>query len=129
MEYKMNKTDRLRSIKIYEATAEIINRQPTLGKTYVFETNVRWENEAQSINSRNSFYNRKLKLACKKAGINQITFHTARNTVADVLIKDNTPMRKVQEILGHSKMSSTEIYAKSFYKEDTAEALGKLHKK
>jgi len=63
---------------------------------------------------RNNYVNVNLKRIAAAAGINskKITFHTSRHTVATLLISKNVPIEVVSKILGHSAISTTQIYAK-----------------
>lgn len=52
------------------------------------------------------------KSACKNAGINKkITPHTMRHSFATNLLQNNTNMRYVQEMLGHSSLQTTQMYS------------------
>ena len=49
----------------------------------------------------------------KKAGLSKkITPHTFRHTVATLLLENGVGIRNIQKILGHSSITTTEIYAK-----------------
>lgn len=54
---------------------------------------------------------RQLKLACTQAGIaKHVTVHTLRHSFAAHLLQAGTDIRTVQELLGHSDVSTTMIY-------------------
>lgn len=122
--YEMRKTLKPRSIKLNKFALEIIKRQKTKG--YIFNTRVDWTNPDQSINSRNAFYNQRLHEMCKKLKIPEITFHTSRNSFADLAIGKKIDAHKLKEMLGHSKIATTEIYMKDFYREETDEAMDQI---
>jgi site-specific recombinase XerD len=66
----------------------------------------------------NLTYNRTINLQLKRiaaaAGINgkKVTFHTSRHTAGTLLVSKGVPEQVIQEILGHSDISTTQIYAK-----------------
>lgn len=46
-------------------------------------------------------------------GINKmLTSHIARHTCATLLLRRNVSLKTISEMLGHTKISTTEIYAK-----------------
>lgn len=65
----------------------------------------------------NSTANRILKEVILKSKIDNadkrhITFHCGRHTAATLLLQQSVPMTTIQKILGHTKLSTTQIYAK-----------------
>lgn len=60
----------------------------------------------------NADVNRKLRDIMKKAGIDKrVTFHSSRHTCATTLVYDGVPITSVQKVLGHKKISTTQIYS------------------
>lgn len=52
-----------------------------------------------------------VKLASKKAGIKKdVHCHTLRHSFATHLLENNVDIRKIQELLGHADLSTTQIY-------------------
>lgn len=52
-----------------------------------------------------------IKLAAKKAGIDKkVTPHTLRHSLATHLLESGENIRKIQELLGHASLSTTQIY-------------------
>ncbi len=59
----------------------------------------------------NQYLNRELKKVFLKAGIlKPLTFHSARHTTATFLLYKGANMTTVQKILGHRKITTTQIY-------------------
>jgi integrase/recombinase XerC len=61
----------------------------------------------------------------KKAGVD-ITPHMLRHNVGYQLVKQNTPMTTIQQILGHESILTTNLYTQTT-EQDKAEALMNLH--
>lgn len=60
----------------------------------------------------NADTNRHLSVIQKMAGIKtRVTFHTARHTCATLLCHQGVPITTVQKILGHTKLTTTQLYS------------------
>ncbi len=88
--------------------------------------NIDWDNKSKQIEAKNAYYNKKLKEACKEAKIPKISFHTSRHSVADLAHSKNIGISGIKDLLGHSKIATTERYMKRFYQEETDEAMDKI---
>ena len=64
--------------------------------------------------------------AAKAAGIRNAGIHMLRHTCASMLIRLNTPITTVSEILGHSSVEITLKTYAHFYTEDSFTAMAKL---
>lgn len=66
----------------------------------------------QSIGN-NSAVNATLREILTLAGVKtefKVTFHTSRHTFATLLLQNGTPMEAIQQMLGHRKIETTQIY-------------------
>lgn len=73
----------------------------------------------QHVNSKNTLVNKLLGSAVKSAGIDKhITFHSARHTFAYISDQKNIPLGTIQQLLGHSKLSTTLGYVQSLRSSD-----------
>jgi integrase len=54
---------------------------------------------------------KRFKAACREAGVRVIKFHDLRHTFATRLAASGTPIRTIQEFLGHADSKTTQIYA------------------
>jgi integrase/recombinase XerD len=70
--------------------------------------------------------NRVLRNRCKDLAIPVITSHSFRHSLGTHLLRSGCDIRYIQAILGHKRISSTEIYTK-VDKEDLKGALDKYH--
>jgi len=51
-----------------------------------------------------------MRTLCRRAGVKYFRYHTLRHLGASLMAQSGVPIRTIQEILGHEKMSTTEIY-------------------
>lgn len=90
-------------LRYLEGTREMMIRNPE--SVYLFA------NCSGQPMSRQGFW-KLIKHYAKKAGITEdITPHTLRHSFAAHLVENGADLRSVQEMLGHSDISSTQIYA------------------
>ncbi|MFI3177894.1 MAG: tyrosine recombinase [Eubacteriales bacterium] len=84
------------------------NARPLLMKSG--ESDILFLNCSGRVMSRQGFW-KLIKAYAKKAGIkSEITPHILRNSCASHMIENGADLRSVQEMLGHSTLTSTQIY-------------------
>lgn len=100
--FKMKKVKRLQTVYLSdEALKWLPGREGTKDNDVIFNL------------PKNDSANRQLARWVKLAGITKtVTFHVGRHTAATLLLNQNVPIATVSKFLGHTKISTTEIYAK-----------------
>lgn len=102
VEFRQQKTSGLMTLKISDEAVKWIPEQES--KT---------DNDFVFILPKNDSANVQLKKWCKDAGITKyVTFHCSRHTSATLFLTLGTPIEVASKLLGHSKISTTQVYAK-----------------
>ncbi len=70
--------------------------------------------------------NARLRKICLELGLPVITSHGFRHSLGTHLLRSGCDMRHIQVILGHDKLSSTQIYTK-VYADDLKDSIDKYH--
>lgn len=61
----------------------------------------------------NTYMNRALKVIAKECGIDKpLSFHCSRHTFSTLALSKGMPIESISKILGHTKITTTQIYAK-----------------
>lgn len=147
--YRMGKNGKERNLELVEDAQKILAfywREDALPTDYIFpflDNRAKWATESakgrdtmeenlqkalfNNIASRNVILNRNLKSIAKKAGISKnVTFHTSRHTFANLAMKEGVESGKIQGLLAHSSLATTEGYMGHFGKKEADEALEKV---
>jgi integrase len=103
---KREKTNELVKVPLLPKALAIINKYKVISET----TNSKTLLPLYSNQKTNSY----LKEIAKTCGIHKnITFHVARHTFATtIMLSNGVPIETVSKLLGHTKLSTTQIYAR-----------------
>lgn len=120
----MGKGSKERIIPLTKITFKYLNDYLNNARGYILKTKMSdyifLNNNGEKM-SRQGFF-KILRQICKKQGINkEISPHTLRHSFATHLLNNGADLRVIQELLGHSDISTTEIYthlSKEKIKED-----------
>ena len=102
-----------RIIPIYPSAAKHINDYITMVRSVIIQddTDVLFANMSGQPMSRQGFW-KIIKYYADKAGIDKdITPHTLRHSFAAHLLQNGARLKDIKEMLGHSDISSTQVYA------------------
>ncbi len=123
LRYTMKKTGTVKNIKLYPQALQILEYYNTENKReYIFPIlDQVYEDEfllRKKISSRNVLTNKWLKNIARKANIQEnLTFHIARHSFANVALKKGMSVYSLSKALAHSDLKITEMYLKSFDEE------------
>lgn len=127
--FKTNKGNKYISVKIHARLQAIIDFYPDSEFLFPYVKVMpagKWYKKM--IDSLNVIVNRNLKIVAQLARISKLlTFHIARHTFAYHLKKKTDSMHVIQDSLGHSKSSTTEVYMKALDDEYLDRELDKLY--
>lgn len=131
--YTMNKTTKNRSIFLTQKAVDIQkfyekHPEPLLFPILKSIPADKFDQQA-AISRANASANKYLKTLEKMVVSDiKLTFHSSRHSLADYAKKMGLDMHTIKELLGHDKITTTAIYMKDFYQEETDEAIKKLFK-
>lgn len=124
-------TPQHRNIKLMPKAKAIADHYIKLEKRYLFDLIDKLPKDKfealKMINTKNSLANKYLKKLSKLIEANiDLSFHTSRHSFSDYAKKNGLGIHEIKELLGHSRVGTTEIYMKDFYEEESDEAMEKL---
>ncbi len=91
-------------IFLFQAIIEGLEAIP-IGNSYVFC-------KSNGEKFTGDYFTKRFKSACNKAGIDKtIHFHSLRHSFASNLVQKGISLYKIKELLGHSSITTTEIYS------------------
>ena len=147
--YKMGKNGKERNLELVQEAKQILElylKRNNLPTDYIFpflDSSAVWAKESakdfntmpeflkkalfNQVASRNVIMNRCLKRIALKAGINKkVTMHTSRHSFANMAMREGVESSKIQGLLAHSSLSTTEGYMGYFGRKEEDEVLAKV---
>lgn len=120
-----------RNLKLMSKAKTIADYYLNLNKRYLFDLIDKLPKDKfealKTINIKNSLANKYLRKIAKLIEANiDLSFHTSRHSFSDYCKKNKLDVHDIKELLGHTRVGTTEIYMKDFYKEESDDAMEKL---
>ncbi len=118
IQFKRRKTSRIYDIKITKQLETVLNFYTTNkdSENYIFPIIKRegLELQLRDIKSARKRYNKGLRELALECGIKeQLTSYVSRHSFATHALLKNVPLAAISAMLGHTKLSTTQIYLKS----------------
>lgn len=149
LEYTMGKNGKVRNFKLVaeaEAILALYWSEDVKESDYIFpllDSNTIWARESykgastmsedlqkklfNQIASKNMMMNRSLKRIAGLANIKKnLSFHISRHTFAHLAMREGIESAKIQGLLAHSSLKTTETYMGNFSNQEQSEALAKV---
>lgn len=149
LEYTMGKNGKNRNFRLVPEAEAILNLYRQDGQKesdYIFpflDSNTIWARESykgagtmseelqkklfNQVASKNMMMNRSLKKIAGLANIKKnLSFHISRHTFAHLAMKEGIESSKIQGLLAHSSLKTTENYMGNFSNQEQSEALAKV---
>ena len=149
LHYTMDKNGKVREFEMVEDAKRILSlywKEDAKGTDFVFpflSSSAKWAIASEkgkntmsadlqkelflAVASQNVILNRNLKKIAELAGIDKkVTFHTSRHTFAHLAMESGLEAKKIQGLLAHSSLSTTEKYMGQFSNKEESEALAKV---
>lgn len=142
---RMRKTEKLLSIPINDYVRAVLDRRrcavennggKITSEKYVFNIlkvdvdEVSAQDALNAISSATAVINKQLKKIAEQANIDKnLSTHCARHSYATALLTNNIPLPVIKEMLGHSDIKVTQIYAKvvDSKRNEVVECLNKVY--
>lgn len=117
LEYRMNKGQKIRNVEIHPKLDKLIQKYINAGSLYLFpiikETPDPWTKK-DIVGRANALIRKHLHVVALRTGINEnIHFHTARHTFANISNTKGVSKSTIKDALGHTNYGTTEKYLKS----------------
>jgi integrase/recombinase XerD len=123
------KGDKKRTAFLTAYAAEVLKHYIAQGRAAIIENRWRKHNDTLLAGDRATIGNAvsaELRILCKTLELPVVTCHAFRHSLGTHLLQHGADMRHIQIILGHDKLSSTQIYTR-VYKDDLKRSLDSHH--